>query len=208
MRIAINISVSSNISDVASVTLPNKIEYCLRHNYSLIVDNEKYEVASVRTDRLCKLLDNYDILWMLDADTIITNMHTKIEDLTCLGPHLTICEEGIVDWNFLNCGSIIVKNTKPSRWLLETIPVLQFQWKPLVCGWQTWINGNMQNLGDLITVAPIGAFNSCVWNKPGGGEGEPGSNWKQGDLLYHACGVFPKSEKIRYLTDIQQFIER
>jgi hypothetical protein len=199
MRVAICTSVSANIADVSTLTLPNKIEYCLKNDYSLIIDNQVYEQAAKNTHQLVHLFNNYDIIWTLDADTLITNMNMKIEELSCLGPHITVCEEGIVPYNKLNCGSIVWKNTFYSKWFLQTITALDFQWKPLVCGWQTWMEMIRPTLGNLITVAPIRSFNSCVWNKPGGGEGEPGSHWQKGDFVYHPCGVFPKSEKLNYL---------
>lgn len=199
MSVAIVTSVSANIADFAEVTVPNKLAYCLRHGYSLVADNEVYETAVRRVDRLCDYLDRFDVVWTLDADTLITNMDVPIHELPCLGPDVTVCEEGIVDWNRLNCGSMVWKNTFPSRWLAQTITALAPVWGGMACGWQTWLAEVAPSLGSALTVAPLRSFNSCVWNRPGGGEGEPGSHWRPGDLVYHPCGVFPRGEKLRLL---------
>jgi len=45
MKVAIITSVSANIAAMAALTVPNKLEYCLRHGYTLIVDNQPYEQA-------------------------------------------------------------------------------------------------------------------------------------------------------------------
>ena len=44
-RIALFTSISANIAEIAHLTTPNKLEYCLKHDYSLIIDNQKYEEA-------------------------------------------------------------------------------------------------------------------------------------------------------------------
>jgi hypothetical protein len=207
MSVALLTSVSANIADFAAVTVPNKLEYCLRHGYSLIVDNEKYETAVARTDRLCDYLDRFDVLWTLDADAVITHMATPIESLPCLGPHVTVCEEGIVDWNKLNCGSMVWRNTFNTRWLAQTIRTLKDLWKPMSCGWQTWLAHVQPKFGDIVTVAPLRSFNSCEWTNPGGGPGKPGSHWQPGDLVFHPCGVFPRESKLeRVRWAMQQVI--
>lgn len=201
MRVAIFTNVSKEINEMSSLTMPNKLEYCLRHNYSLIMNNQPYEEIMIKMESLIPLLYNFDILWYMDADTIITNMTKKIEELNCLGPHITVCEEGIVPWNHINCGSIVFKNTEESKAILSAITHNEQQWKPLVCQWQTWLFGVKQLLNnDVITIAPLRSFNSCVWNKPGNGPGLPGSHWQEGDFVYHPCGVFPyESERINYI---------
>jgi hypothetical protein len=197
MNVAVVTSVSTNVADFAEATIPNKLSYCLRHGYSLIADNEIYEVAVARTDRLCAYLDRFDFLWALDADAVITNMDVRIESLPCLGPHVTVCEEGIVPWNRVNCGSMVWRNTFQSRWLANTITALRPAWLGLACQWQTWLGNTAETLGEVVTVAPVGAFNSCEWTHPGGQSESPGTHWKPGDLVYHACGVFPREEKLR-----------
>ena len=202
MRIAIFTNVSKEIEDMSSLTMPNKLEYCLRHNYSLIMNDQPYDDIMVKMNTLIPLLGNYDILWYLDADTIITDMTKKIEDLDCLGPHITVCEEGIVPWNHINCGSIIFRYTNNSKAILQGITDNEKDWKPLICQWQTWLYAIKDSIEDTVTIAPLRSFNSCVWNKPGNGPGLPGSHWKDGDFVCHPCGMFPYSPlRVDYIKE-------
>lgn len=210
MRVAVVTSVSANIAELAALTVPNKLEYCLRHGYSLIADNRPYEEA-VRTlcDYLLAILAEYDLVWTLDADAVITNMAVPIHTLDCLGPAMTVCEEGIVEWNRINCGSVVWKSDCRTRYLLERLREAESEWWGMPCQQQTWLGGAASSAGDLITVAPLRAFNSCAWNLPGGGVGEPGSHWQAGDLVYHPCGVYPhdiRLEKVRHA--LSQMVNR
>jgi hypothetical protein len=208
VSVAIITSVSENIRDVATLTLPNKAEYCLRHGYSLVADNQPYETAAGRTDLLCHYLDRFDLIWTLDADTILTNMAVPIHSLACLGPHVTVCEEGIVAWNRLNCGSMVWRNTTKARRLLQRIADDRDRWAGLACGWQTLLGTNADALGDVLTVAPLRSFNSCVWNRPANSHDEIGGHWQAGDLVYHPCGVFPREEKLRWLSKALGEVQR
>lgn len=209
MRIAIFVNTSSEIYSMSAITMPNKLEYCLRHNYSLLINNQAYDDIMVNMRSLIPLIHNYDLLWYLDADTIITDMTQKIEQLDCLGPHITVCEEGIVSWNKINCGSIVFKNTDKSKAILQAITEYEKEWKSLVCQWQTWLYGIKDSIGDTLTIAPLRSFNSCVWNKPGNGPGLPGSHWQEGDFICHPCGIFPYDPvRINYITSILNKVRR
>lgn len=208
MNVAIITSVSDAIRDVATLTTPNKLEYCLRHGYSLLLDNQPYDDAIRNTHLHIHQLDRFGLIWLLDADTVITDMRQRIEDLPCLGPHWTSCEEGIVDWNRINCGSNVIRNTPEARSLLQYLHAHEADWKPLSCGWQTMLGGSRFNPPDLVTVAPLRAFNSCVWNRPGNQRDEIGGNWQPGDFVYHACGVYPTEERLRWLTAALEQVTR
>jgi hypothetical protein len=208
MSVAIITSVSENIRDVATLTMPNKLEYCLRHGYSLVADNQPYETAVARTDLLCHYLDRFDLIWTLDADTLITNMAVPIESLGCIGPHVTVCEEGIVGWNRINCGSMLWRNTFKARQLAKYLSETVEQWRSLPCMWQTFLGDIAADLGDVLTVAPLRSFNSVVWNRPANAHDEIGGHWQAGDLVYHPCGVFPREEKLRWLSNALSEVQR
>lgn len=192
MKVAVVTSVSSKIAELAALTVPNKLEYCLRHGYSLVVDNAPYDEAMPGVAWLIALFDRYDLLWALDADAVVTNMAVPIHTLACLGPHVTACEEGIVEWNRVNCGSVVWRDTPKTREVLREITQNPAAWKNLDCGWQTWLAGRPE-----LTVAPLRAFNSCAWNRPGGSVVEAsGSHWEAGDLVFHPCGVYPAEARL------------
>jgi hypothetical protein len=208
VRVAVVTSISQNIAGMVSLTLANRMEYCLRHGYSLICDYKELADAYAGVATLVPFLDVYDIIWTLDADAVITDMSKRIEELECLGPHVTVCEEGIVSWNRLNCGSIVWKSTPESKRLLQEITAERSQWQHLPCVWQTWLAGRVCELGPVLAVAPLRSFNSCAWNRPGGGDGPPGSNWHPGDFVHHACGVFPYEEKLRHVANALLEVQR
>lgn len=199
MKVAVVTSVSENIAELAALTMPNKLEYCLRHGYSLVCDNQPYAEAVRNTHYLCDYLDRFDLVWSLDCDAIVTNMAQRIEELSCLGHHMTVCEEGIVAWNKINCGSMVWKNTVETRGLLHAISRRVDEWQHMPCIWQTWLQFIKTTPEDAITVAPLRAFNSCVWNRPGNARDEIGGHWQPGDFVYHPCGVYPYQERIAWV---------
>jgi hypothetical protein len=127
-------------------------------------------------------------------------MRQPIHELACIGPHVTVCEEGIVSWNRINCGSMVWRDTIKVRALLQTISEDRERWAGLPCGWQTLL-GDVASLGvDVLTVAPLRAFNSCVWNRPANERHEVGGHWQPGDFVYHPCGVFPMAERTQWIA--------
>jgi hypothetical protein len=203
VKVALFTSVSANIAELATVTVPNKLEYCLRHDYSLLVDNRPYaEAVHALRSVLLPLLDVYDLVWTLDSDAVITDMTKPIHTLPCLGPGVTVCEEGIVGWNRLNCGSMVWRAGSRSRYLIDRIEESTDEWVAAPCVWQTWLGQYAESLSDVMTVAPLRSFNSCVWNFPGGNNGEPGSHWEQGDFVFHPCGVFPQDHRLELIRSV------
>lgn len=174
----------------------------MRHGYSMHIWNGDYTYANSHMDYLINILDNCDILWLCDADVVITDMTKKIEDLKCLGPNVTICEEPIVEWNRINCGSVIFKNTSKSRSLLTKIAVNYDKWHGLPCGWQSWLQLPGVVDDGTVTIAPQRSFNSVVWNFPGGKSGLSGYNWDIGDFVYHPCGIYPLELRYRCLEEV------
>jgi hypothetical protein len=203
MNVAVTTSVSSNIAELAMLTVPNKLEYCLRHGYHLVIDNRPYdEAVDTFADTMLALLDQHDLVWALDSDALITNMDVPIHTLPCIGPGMTVCPEGIVEWNFLNCGSTIWKSGYKSRYLLETLRDKRGDWIGMPCQQQSWFGQCAKaGSGDLITVAPFKAFNSTEWNY-NDGNFRPGGWWEEGDLVYHPCGVFPHEERLRRIKEM------
>ena len=79
MKVALTTSVSRNIAELAMLTVPNKLQYCLRHGYHLVVDNRPYdEAVDTFADTMLALLDQHDLVWALDSDALITNMDVPL----------------------------------------------------------------------------------------------------------------------------------
>jgi hypothetical protein len=198
-RVALFTSHSKNIINTTKTTINNKIEYCLKHDYSFILDCMDYDEAAASTEKLIGLFDRYDLIWCLDMDTIITNMTYKIHKLDCLGPDVTICEEKTFG---INCGSMVFKNTDKTKWFLKTITNTRREWEVMGLRWQEWIVRNWPKVKHSITIAPLRSFNSC--NLPSC-NGQEITDWQEGDFVYHACGA--KEKQIPFLNRALQYVK-
>jgi hypothetical protein len=202
VNVAIYTSISAGCAEFAKATTPSKLSYCLRHGYSLVLRNRPYHEAVLESlHDVWGLLDEFDMAWTLDADCLITGT-APIHELPGLGKHVTVCKESICDWNRLNCGSMVWRQTGKASVLLQAIIVAESVWRSMPCGWQTWLGEHAADLGDALTVLPPRAFNSVVWNHSGGG-----CHWQPGDLVYHPCGIVPHSLRAEALRDIASTLE-
>ena len=202
MRVALLTSISPGCAAFAKATTPSKLAYCLRHGYSLVMINRPYDEALIEgLADLWALLEDYDLIWSLDADCLITGT-APIHKLPELGDHVTVCEEQIVDWNRLNCGSMVWRDTERTRGVLGQMIASEPQWRSMPCKSQSWLNENAPLFGDAVQIARQRAFNSVAWNHSGGG-----SHWQPGDLVYHPCGVVPHELRAEALRDMAATLE-
>jgi len=184
MSVCILTSVSDN-TPWAAVTLPNRVEYCLRHGYSLHVECRPYGWCVGNGHALVlNLLGSHELVWAMDADVLITDMRRRIEDVPGLGPHVTVCEEQIIQDNPINGGSVVWRNTEAAVSFARHSQESVAEWGALRFGWQTWVGGRVADLADVLTVLPSRAFNSVEWSWGGGG-----CHWQPGDFVYHPCGI-------------------
>jgi hypothetical protein len=180
MKIALCISASQNTPWI-KITVSNYLEYCIRHNYTIILNCEPYEQALNEFGKLKYLLNQYDLVWTLDADCLITNLTKKIEEIPELGPHVSICEEGLGSHALINAGSIVWKSTQQSRELIDEIVACKSDWQSMPYNIQDWLMRNHQRLSDRLKICPKRTLNSV----------HHGDNnfWKPGDFVYHPCGT-------------------
>ena len=202
MNVAIYTSISAGCAEFAKATTPSKTAYCVRHGYSLVLRNREYYEAVLESLRdIYWLLSDFDLVWSLDADCLITSCQ-PIHEHPDLGTHVSVCEEAIVGWNRLNCGSVVWRATIATRGLITLLIQAEPEWRAMPCGWQTWLGEHAADLGDALTVLPPRAFNSVAWNHSGGG-----CHWQPGDLVYHPCGIVPHSLRAEALRDIASTLE-
>jgi len=202
MNVAIYTSISPGCADFAAATTPSKLRYCLRHGYSLVLRNRPYHEAVLQSlNDVQRLLDQFDMVWTLDADCLVTGT-APIHEVPGIGPHVTVCKEAICDWNILNCGSMAWRRTLTTRSLLKEIAILEHKWRAMPCGWQTLLAEHAGHIGDALTVLPPRSFNSVAWNHSGGG-----SHWQPGDLVYHPCGIVPHSLRAAALRSAAATLE-
>ncbi|GFR48743.1 hypothetical protein Agub_g10701 [Astrephomene gubernaculifera] len=76
---------SAEFSGLLDVTGPNKAEYALRHGYTYVDASELLDASRPaswsKIPAVLSVLDSYDWVFWLDADTLITNMSLPLETL-------------------------------------------------------------------------------------------------------------------------------
>ncbi len=120
-KIIVAILYTESWKDIAAITCSNAKKYCDKHGY---------EFESLEYPEPCKSDFGYgklelikeifraneaDIVWSMDCDTLICRHDIRIEDLLD-NEHDAYFTK---DYNGLNCGSFIFKNTECSKELLE-----------------------------------------------------------------------------------------
>lgn len=196
MNIAIVTSASSNTPWI-DITLPNRLKYCIKHNYAMIVNCEAYSEALENFGKLSSLLSNYDLVWCLDADCLITNFTKKIEDIDELGPNASICEEGLGSHALVNAGSMVWKNTPLSHELIDEIVLSKPEWQSYQFNIQSWFMVHHKRLEDKLKICPIRTFNSVHYGDK--------KIWQNGDFVYHPCGM-PTDIRCQMLRDMRSQI--
>lgn len=186
--------------------IPNAQEYCSLHKYDLIFANpygNKFErfpqwlKIAISIDKL----SDYDLIWALDSDTLITNFTKKIEDYISPNEDFLLTSTDLSVKN-INSGSMIFRNTPFTKKFLQEI------WD---CDWN---NGSYQyfdqtRLIELLTknpqyllkgrIAPMRIMNSAMhyWFE--------NSNWQHGDLLAHLFGC-SNSFRTQKLKEMLAFV--
>lgn len=186
------------------LTIPNTVEYCNKHNYSLLIDDcSIYNHGDVRyhlrgLNSGINLLNIYDYVWMLDADVVITNHNIKIENLE-ISEGLNICLENTGQYHSrLNNGSIIVRGEKGKR-ILEIIRNEKLIWEKEKWFWQSWLNRKTETdeeVKKLCKIHSATTFNGCHYN------------WGPGSFVYHPSGVNNKQIRtIKIQTTLKKVIK-
>lgn len=196
MSVCLLTSVSSS-TPWAAVTMPNRLEYAMRHGYTLHIANESYEQGVAQGHSLIlDLLSRHDLVWAMDSDCLITDMRQRIEGVDGLGEHVTVCEEQITPDNRINGGSVVWRDTDLAFALLMESEKCVPTWRQCRYGWQTWIGDRADELAHVVTILPPRAFNSAEWEWGGGG-----CHWQPGDFVFHPCGLehHRRADRLRQL---------
>lgn len=196
-RVAMLTSVSQVCRPWAEITNSNHANYCLRHNYTYIARSLPYELALSDFKFIRSLFDYFDIVWCLDADAVVTNFNIKVESLP-LGCGLNVCEEGLLPYVYINCGSTIWIKGEESNELLTLLAESEHEWRQAQF-WQGWIANKLKAglLIDMVKVHPSKTFNSCHSGKT--------CLWQAGDFVYHPCGM-KLQERVENIRKIMKCI--
>jgi hypothetical protein len=108
MTAAVYIYYTPAWQELADIVLPKLEEYCAKHGYKELIYYNKMSILD---------LFRYDIIWILDTDTLITNPEIRFTNFVDNKHDIFICK----DINGINSGSWIIRNTEASRNFVSTI---------------------------------------------------------------------------------------
>lgn len=116
-----------NIYDYCQHSIHNISTYCYKYNYAFIAyDTVFNEEVSMCWNKIAAILQNlhkYDFLVWIDADAIINNMDITIESIIRIDPNkeLYLCEDISVEYECINSGVMIIKNTEWTEHLFRKV---------------------------------------------------------------------------------------
>jgi len=116
-----------NIHEYCQHSIHNISTYCNKYNYAFIAyDTVFNEEVSMCWNKIAAILQNlhkYDFLVWIDADAIINNMDITIESILQMDPtkELYLCKDISVDYECINSGVMIMKNTEWTEHLFRKV---------------------------------------------------------------------------------------
>ena len=143
----------------------------------------------------------YDYIWMSDADVLITNMETRIEDAVLpLFPENKDLLMSFDACHHINSGNIFFR---PCAWAVEWLDRVFQETEFLYHIW--WENGAMCSLFEknesdrehLEVTSKHYRFNAYLMGMPGE------RLWEQGDFLVHFAGVYDPKKMAGLIDDIR-----
>ena len=119
MKIALTAQWNDDFAEVAKLTVPIMQEYCLRHGYSfheLHIDSG-VDVIGIRSRVILDLLPKYDAVVYVDADCLLTNLATPVNEVAPFAQqwHLAASGQG----NVINDGVCIWRKSETTEIFLS-----------------------------------------------------------------------------------------
>jgi len=188
--------------------LESKQLYAKKHGYTFLQGGEEYwdrhrPIAWSKVGFLLSILNNLEdgqLVWLSDADVLITNLDLKIEDhvLPLLPPNKDLLF--IYDaCHHLNSGNVLMRN---SRWLRDYWTRVNLRTD---CTYHIWwenmamIKELEENSGDqekIQITKEHKKFNAYLMGK----QGEP--LWEPKDFLVHFAGIYNPEKMESLIQDI------
>ena len=211
----IGIATLHNLSykDLAYYTYDNNlVEYAKRHSYYIACKKDNFSTDYlIYFEKIKFILDTFkdnpdlDWIWWLDCDAMITNYNIKLENIIDNDYDVIMS----TDFNGLNCGSFLVKNSNRGKAWLEMIFSQRYVYKFYSHPWpeQIIIMETARNYTEILKVVPQKTFNSYYYSLYGSNYGHDGSgldrlgisgNWQPGDFVIHFPG-YPNNQRIEWI---------
>ena len=203
MIITIHTVADDNLKDLAVITAPNRLGYCLRHNYQLrlskFVSSDSYFMEIERLMQLIDALKDCHWLVSMGADTVFTNMTIKFEDII---NKYNNCDVIVAeDVNGINCDIMLMKNTPAVKNWLMNLVYLTKEYTAYQFAMATFKPEGFK-LG-VIHQKEINAMPYWLYNYPD----DKGGKWEQGDFIFHAPGL-AIPDKIKVINEVLEKVVR
>lgn len=193
-----------------SVALQSKVDYAKKQGYTYIQGDEtdwdrqrpiSWSKVPFLLRWLAKLPDG-ELIWLSDADVLITNMNIRLEDHVV--PLLPANKDMLMTFDacgHVNAGNILMRN---SSWLRDFWKRVYQQEDVIYHIW--WENAgilklmeaNVSDREKIEVTKQHKRFNAYLMGLPG----EP--LWEQGDFLVHFAGVYDAKKMATLMEDIQK----
>lgn len=113
-----SLNVGEKYKQLTKYSRENKIQYCTKHNYEFIEDDDIVDYSRPipwsKILLILKYIKNYDYIVWIDADMLVMNDSIKIESfINKYQDYNIICGN---DWRMINTGFLIVKN---NNWSIQ-----------------------------------------------------------------------------------------
>lgn len=199
MKVGVVTACDAAYNDLLSVVMPNRLDYCNRHGYTHILrgwNGDDRGPQWARIGAAISVLDEFDLMFIMDVDAIITNMDVKLEELSIFYPSLTATE----DVNGFNSGMLMLQNSPWTEYFMKRY------WKigPL---YNHYANPEQSCLAHLLIceppavwdVVPQREFNSYLYEHYDYGD-YPLGQWQEGDFVLHLPGM-DNAKRIEILNE-------
>lgn len=211
------VCVGNEYAQIVGAGTRTKLNYCKKHGYNMVIlETTPYRFdrhpAWLRVPLLFRLMQmGYQHLFYLDADSIITNPDTLLEDffgrLEKSGAHLMIAE----DVYSLNTGSVFMRKTWQSLTLLDL--VYQSDTGNNDGGWDqsaliALVEENPAVKSLLHVETNARQFNSMPFDRQAPGLPSDCSlyAWQAGDFICHFAGTRSRSELSSQMQKFHEMI--
>jgi hypothetical protein len=212
MKISIVTLHTKHYEELAYFTYDNNlVEYAKKHSYKLICKKDNFSTDYIiYFEKIKIILDAFknnpelNWAWWIDCDALITNFNVTLESIIDNDYHVIMS----TDFNGLNCGSFLVKNSSEGKAWLEMIFSQRYVYRYYSHHWpeQIIIMETARNYTDILKVIPQKTFNSYYYSLYGENYGHDGSgldrlgvsgNWEAGDFVIHWPG-YPNIQRIEW----------
>lgn len=190
------VSYTRSFEPLAEFTVPVLRRYCGRHGYDLIVHRGGFgyrnrQFGFQKTELVRALLRAAEALFVVDADTLVTNHSVRLESFLDDDHAMFACH----DENGFNAGSYLIRNTSTASNFLEG--ALHLEGAPgVLCEQDAMRDLLKKNLvtGGLMfptvmKVLPHPAINSYRYDEYGKTKTREEGQWHEGDFLLHLPGM-------------------